>query len=74
MRIVRAGQLDEEEVGLAMRCPRDNIGREQSSIHGESNSCHASPNASLAATDGATVCATAQVLQIALPVQTRAYP
>jgi hypothetical protein len=47
--IVRAGQLDKEVVGIAVRCPRDNVGRERASIHGESDSCHASPNASLAA-------------------------
>ena len=49
VRISRAGQLNEEAVGIAVRCPRDNVGRERASIHRESDSCHASPNASPAA-------------------------
>lgn len=52
--VARASQLDVETVGIAMRRPRYYLRGEQSSIHGESKSRHASPNASRNVADGAT--------------------
>lgn len=71
IRAVGVGQLDEEAVGVAVSCPRDNFSGEQSMIHEEPNRRHASPCGSFVTSDGATARVAAQVPKMVLSTNPR---